>query len=651
VPNLPEETTAFLASWALLGAIVITAAWILARVGWAGPRPRIGLLAVAAIVVLAPLTRSLWPDRPALPIDPVASVAVEIAPSQGSRAAVQQTVLAANPPGDAEPTPSPLPIAETLIVLWWIGAAVAWVRLGRSIVSMNCLRRSAERREGLLRSRALTTPVAAGFPVSEVIVPSGWPSPFSPEEAAAALHHETAHVQGRHVAIRVFGEALAGWFWWLPTAWLSTRVLEEALEEIADQRTFGQRIALASALVRLSESRLDPPRLCSGIASSSTHLERRVLDLLENRPMKPYRKLLAVLAVTLFAFGGVIAAGSLFGQSAESGPYGLVPGAKWTYETIAENGERSSTTTVVSRAIPFGKSSVFELVSQTDRYTTYAYVSADPNGYWTYYNSRMQGPGFVRNEGPEPLWKLPLTAGKTWKFRQPFRGQIMDGPEGAPNMDDLAFDCTAKVVAASEPIEVPAGKYRAAHVRIDRVSKANGANSTDLWVVEGIGIVRSIDRYSTGTYERRLTHFAPGKPAKIVVPQGYTRITQESVVDALADVYAYGPLERGRRTILRLGAVNQVFDAMNEGNASEAAFRGPNEGGYPTDRLNALAVLAALQNGAEASRIRIADSRFSADAAGAQRFDVVVEDGRRRFTVRYRMTKNAVQSVQIEIGR
>ncbi|HRI43413.1 MAG TPA: M56 family metallopeptidase [Fimbriimonadaceae bacterium] len=651
MPNLPNEVIDFFATWAALAAVVITSAWLLARTRWSPPRMRIGLLAVAAIVVLAPLSRSLWPARPVLAIDASTQASLAETPSRDLAPVVPGSAAQPITPRNSNLERSSMPAAEVLLVFWWIGAAFAWARLLRSVVLMNRLRRSAERREGVLRSPRVTSPVAAGFPIAEVIVPEYWPKPFAPEEAAAALQHERAHVKGGHVAIRVLAEIVAGWFWWLPTGWLSIRLLEEALEDLADQHTFEKRIALAHALVRLSEARLENPRLCTGIASSPAHLERRIRNLLENRPMKTHQKPLAVLVVTLFALGGVIAGVGLFGEPAENGAYGLVPGATWTYETTAENGEKSTITTVALRAIPFSGRSVIELTSKSDRHTSYSYVSADSKGYWSYHNARMQGPGFARTETPEPVWKLPLTKGVTWTYRQPFRGQIMVGEGGEPNMEDLAFDCSAKVMATDESVEVPAGTFRAAHVRIDRVSKANGTNSTDLWIAEGVGVVRSVDRYPSGTWERRLTSFTPGKGVKLVVPAGYTRVVQEPVVDYLHDAYACGPLERGRRKILRLGAKNHVFDAMDKGSVSDAAFQGLGERGDVSDRLTALAVLAALQNGANPADLLIVSSSFTVDSDGARRFIAVIEDGMRQSKVRYSLSKTAVTSVQIEIGR
>lgn len=652
MPSLPSGVVEFFTGWALLAAVVVTAGWLLARLVPMPTRMRVGLLTLAAILSLSPLTRPFWPLRGASGPSASLGLAATDVPSSSARSGGPPSTTISPPFRNSVPQGRPYPVEETILWAWWLGAVLAWVGLARSIAKMNRLRDTAVvGDDGLRRSDQLISPVAAGFPRAEVIVPEHWPSPFLSDEAEAALHHEQGHVEGRHVAFRIAGEVIAAWFWWLPTGWLCNRVLEESFEELADQRSANHRAALARALVRVSESLAAVPRHCSGMASSASHIEHRIRALMEVRPMNPLRKLFAVVALAAFAFSGAVFAGTLLSQPAPVESYGLVPGASWTYESIAENGEKSITTTVASRAIPFEGRTVIELTAKSDLYTSYSYVSVDSKGYWSYHNSRMQGPGFVRTETPEPVWKLPLRKGATWRFRQPFRGQIMIGDGGEPNLEDLAFDCSASVIATGEPVEVPAGSYRAAHIRIDRVSKANGTNSTDLWIVEGIGVVRSIDRYPSGTWERRLTSFTPGNGVKLVVPAGYTRILEEPVVDHLSDVYAYGPLERGRRSLLRLGAVNHVFDAMDEGSVSEAAFQGLSERGDVSDRLTALAILAALQNGANPTRLSMVTSSLTVDSDGARRFVALVEDGVRSFTLRYGLTKTAVTSVQIEIGR
>lgn len=653
--RIPEETLSFFATWALVAATVVTAAWIVARFVPMPARCRIAILVIAAAISLSPLTRSLWPARPASNPPPSASVVgTEIA----QLATPEPMARASTPPSTkaiARPSPTTFD-ASMLLWLWWGGAVLAGFRLGVSILRMNRMRDEAViGPDGLRRSGRLASPVAAGFPRATILVPATWPEPFPTEEAEACLLHEGAHVQGRHVAIRVIGEAVVAWFWWLPPAWLALRTLEESLEELADQRVADRRVALAHALVRSTSLRANSPRLCAGIGTPARHLEHRIRVLLENRPMRLHHKLIATAALGGFVLAaGTFAATSLIvSQAAEN--YGLVPGSTWTYERIGEGGEKSTMTTVAVRTIPFGERQVVELLTKADRYSTYSYASVDAKGYWGYANSRMQGPGFERSLPPEPSWRLPLAAGATWSYWQPFRGQVMVREGEEPNYEDLGFHCSAKVVSTSETVEVPAGRFETVHVRIDRVSKANGKNSTDLWIAPKVGVVRAVDRYGQGESERRLVSFTPGKPLPITIPAGFVTVTQDHVVDYLRAPFAVGPLEGGRRKILRLGAHNVPFDAMDVGTVSEAALE-DREGysefgrlGLIGDRLTALAMLAALQNGADPKTLKFETSNQTARGNGKTDVVVVLQDHLRKYSVRYAYTDAGVTSVTIEL--
>ncbi len=189
--------------------------------------------------------------------------------------------------------------------------------------------------------------------------------------------------------------------------------------------------------------------------------------------------------------------------------FGLRVGNQWTYTLKSGNDESSVVETGV-RFVEVKKSTyALEVKSvHSGGYEGFSYLGQDENGLLSYFNSQMRGPGVSSDIAPVVKARMPFNKGLTWKWVEKWRGQT------AGNVDErelrkMDMHMDAVIVDDKEPITVPAGSYKAVHVRMTGESEAGGRTFQDHWYVFGVGLVKSVYKSPDGESSRVLTKFVP----------------------------------------------------------------------------------------------------------------------------------------------
>ncbi|GEJ58239.1 M56 family metallopeptidase [Anaeromyxobacter diazotrophicus] len=118
--------------------------------------------------------------------------------------------------------------------------------------------RSARARRPRLRFLATRAPAlfCAGVRSPELVVSQGALDLLDPEELRAALRHELAHLDRHDPAVSWAVMAARALLFFNPVAQVSARALARDAEWLADERAGGDRLALASALIKLHRAGL-----------------------------------------------------------------------------------------------------------------------------------------------------------------------------------------------------------------------------------------------------------------------------------------------------------------------------------------------------------------------------------------------------------
>lgn len=341
----------WLLTYAVHSTVLLGAAWLVLRLGSAGPAARavvwkaamLGGLVTATIqasfdirpagtIVLdvVPETRATtlepsWPASP--PSQPASSDMAE--PSASLQEAAGE--LPASEPG---PQQAAVPVATVLTVGWLVLALllVLWYaarhlvlvgRLGdrRAVTDPDwtgmfaLLRRDAGvRRQMLLTaSQAITSPVALGS--SEICLPLAALEELEPAQRRAMLAHELAHLVRRDPQWLVLTCVVERLFFFQPLNRIARRGIQESAEYLADEwaarRSGG--VPLARCLVKVAEwiesSPLGVP--VAGMAEQRSQLSARVARLLKRGDAPPSRARVAAacsvvgLVATAFFAPGV----------------------------------------------------------------------------------------------------------------------------------------------------------------------------------------------------------------------------------------------------------------------------------------------------------------------------------------------------------
>lgn len=141
-----------------------------------------------------------------------------------------------------------------------------------------------------------------------VVVTSGAIDALSPEEFAAVLRHERAHLRGRHHLLVAMVTAFHRAFPGLPFAKAAEAEVRRLVEHLADDHASAHhdRRLVATAIVRLADA---TPAPALGAATAAADRVRRMLG--PARPLPAVQRLLAAIALgVLLIFPPVAAAAS-----------------------------------------------------------------------------------------------------------------------------------------------------------------------------------------------------------------------------------------------------------------------------------------------------------------------------------------------------
>ncbi len=291
--------------------ILLALAALAARARGPGARAaywKAALASVGCVLGLELAGARAWTSRP--PPDPDA-------PGRIARLASTRILPAADPRGITSPFATDggitqrTPSAPEGRVDWWpavvwaIGTGMLLARMGGARILLRRRRRSAgpvspatsellarlSRQLGAGRVTAgvwpgIPGPLATGWIHPHIGLPPDFESRFGPEQRAAMLAHEVAHLAARDPRWLGIGDLVAALAWWHPAVWWARHRCRTSMELAADAASAcvpGGRLALAEALLDLARG-LAAPRALRGLgilgSGSASPLAERVRALL-----------------------------------------------------------------------------------------------------------------------------------------------------------------------------------------------------------------------------------------------------------------------------------------------------------------------------------------------------------------------------------
>ena len=297
-------------------------------------------------VLLSPLI--LAPARLALSHRPaVVSVSVPtrvtrvIAPPPVARPSPRPSITSAASRPLPQPPVAPVranklvsPVKGALATAWLFGCALSTLRLlaGRSrarriLANSRPMADQATRRAlaavcasagvtapvGLRESDVVRAPLLWGWRKPVIVIPSGWSSDLPDDEVRATLAHEVAHVRRRDFVANLLQRALGVPLFFHPGAWLASRRIALAREELCDAwalRLGTDPASYARSLAAAAERAhggLAPVSL--GIAESRSTLLRRVEAVMQSEKRKRLSRPWAVALVVMLVVGAGILVG------------------------------------------------------------------------------------------------------------------------------------------------------------------------------------------------------------------------------------------------------------------------------------------------------------------------------------------------------
>ena len=312
-------------------------------------------LAVLGVAVALPAAAgfgSLLP-RPAVRAAAAPAVAVPMAPEAAWRAAF--------------PAPEqrlPAGAAAVGAGLWALTVLACGLRLGRAWLRARRLVRHARPLEvpaalvpevdrcrtalgvqsEILGSSGLPGPVTVGARRPVILLPSHFFATASPEEVAAALGHELAHIRRRDYAVSLLCEALLLPIAFHPAARLLRRRLTETREMACDEAVVSGLVrprAYARSLLALAAAGAGLPRPSTTLGALDAHtLEVRMKRILDSQPRTGSRPARAALGAALLLLGGIALAASEVtvrpvsadGRGGALGPFVGTWSADWTLD-------------------------------------------------------------------------------------------------------------------------------------------------------------------------------------------------------------------------------------------------------------------------------------------------------------------------------
>src|SRR3954471_22531874 len=166
----------------------------------------------------------------------------------------------------------------------------------------------------ILGSPDLSCPVTVGGRRPAVLLPAHFFATASPEETAAALGHEMAHIRRRDYAVSLLCEALLLLIAFHPAARLLRRRLTETREMACDEAVVNGLVrpqTYARSLLALAASAAGLPRPSTTLGALDAHtLEVRMKRILDITPRTGSRPARAALGAALLLLGGIALAAS-----------------------------------------------------------------------------------------------------------------------------------------------------------------------------------------------------------------------------------------------------------------------------------------------------------------------------------------------------
>lgn len=189
----------------------------------------------------------------------------------------------------------------------------------------------------------------------------------------------------------------------------------------------------------------------------------------------------------------------------------MTVGSEWTYRVTTAGQEKpGEQQRIVRGRIPLKKGGAcleIETILDGQR-GGYLYAGLRSDGYYIYPHALPGMLGVNEEAAPTPLAVFPLKAGQSWNWQEP------EKRGGASSEAGVGItECRATLEKMDEPVTVPAGKYRALRIRIQRKDSRIGASEERIWYAAGVGMVRQevwITGQQTPTSVTELTRFLPG---------------------------------------------------------------------------------------------------------------------------------------------
>ncbi len=261
-------------------------------------------------------------------------------------------------------------------------------------------------------------------------------------------------------------------------------------------------------------------------------------------PRARYGSRLAIAATMLLGIGAVVAVAAIRDDRTPAQDGGkpllpLVPGTQWVFDATRDGRTREVVRRVLGAKVVTGAGERQHVVHQVlvldGNASGFEYWSADDRG--VYRHAALRG-------GPAVAEFQPLAAGGPWTrvvalplgtetawtttavaTREVDRVVAAGGAAAGGRTENVALDQRAELVAAAAEVRVPAGTFRAVHVRI--VPAAAGGAAGDmgdagvagdagvveqLWFAPGVGIVRATrDHGGVTTESMELRSSTPGR--------------------------------------------------------------------------------------------------------------------------------------------
>ncbi len=203
-----------------------------------------------------------------------------------------------------ESSSSMLTWRSVLLLIYWIGVAVAGVRLLYGMWQIYALYRKSEQHKRQVYTLVSTPTLHTPFSFFRLLF---WSRalPYPKADAAKIIRHEQAHMDGWHSLDILIAEILGVLFWFNPLIYLYTRSLRTVHEYLADEAVLhhSKKTTYGHLLIRQSQS-----GQAIALANHFSHvqLKKRILMMTKKKSHRHqllrYALALPLLAALAFAF-------------------------------------------------------------------------------------------------------------------------------------------------------------------------------------------------------------------------------------------------------------------------------------------------------------------------------------------------------------